>query len=317
MEQTILIEMFSVVDTIDIDHIRLSRSKSQCLFASAALNGDVGGGRGQHDRADRGSVVLGSHIRPHELTLDVWRRWTCMALVKSALDVHTHRRGGGSQGCGREVAACRAARGSGQTQLEDINRTVQSTGDDPELDTLIIRFHEETAARRGGALALRPFDLDPQQCLVRLREKGETERWQPVSPTLMMRLVSHADERGTGDPYSQLLRYRRGAPITSRRYDYIWTRIGRHLPWVAVQQVSTHWIRHTVLRWVERNCGYAVARAFAGHNDRKDGGTTATYVRAELYEVAAALSALVGEPHPLAPTPQDRAGLPVSIGGTW
>lgn len=87
---------------------------------------------------------------------------------------------------------------------------------------------------------------------------------------------------GTGDPYSQLLRYRRGAPITRRRYDYIWARIGRHLPWVCVQQVSTHWIRHAVLRWVERNFGYAVARAFAGHNDRKDGGTTATYVRSDV-----------------------------------
>ena len=32
-------------------------------------------------------------------------------------------------------------------------------------------------------LALRRRDLDPDQCLIRLREKGET-RWQPVSPTL-------------------------------------------------------------------------------------------------------------------------------------
>src|SRR5690242_9035843 len=34
-------------------------------------------------------------------------------------------------------------------------------GDDPELDTLILRLHTETACRRGGALALRPQDLDP------------------------------------------------------------------------------------------------------------------------------------------------------------
>lgn len=53
--------------------------------------------------------------------------------------------------------------------------------------------------------------------------------------------------------------------------------------------------------WVERNFGYAVARAYAGHNDRgNDAGSTATYVRADLQEVAAALSALTGEPHPLA-----------------
>ena len=56
----------------------------------------------------------------------------------------------------------------------------------------------------------------------------------------------------------------------------------------------------TTLTWVERNCGYATARAYAGHADGGDGGTTATYVRAGLPEVAAALAALTGEPHPLA-----------------
>ena len=76
---------------------------------------------------------------------------------------------------------------------------------------------------------------------------------------------------------------------------------GRHLPWVRTQQLSTHWIRHTTLTWVERNFGYAVARAYAGHTDSgSETGATATYVRASLGEVAAALAALTGEPHPLA-----------------
>jgi integrase/recombinase XerC len=52
---------------------------------------------------------------------------------------------------------------------------------------------------------------------------------------------------------------------------------------------------------VERNFGYAVARAYAGHADSgSDAGTTTTYIRASVQEVAAALAALVGEPHPLA-----------------
>ena len=72
------------------------------------------------------------------------------------------------------------------------------------------------------------------------------------------------------------------------------------LPWVATQQVSTHWLRHTTLTWVERNFGYAVARAYAGHNGKGDAGTTFTYVRADLQEIATALAALTGEPHPLA-----------------
>jgi hypothetical protein len=59
--------------------------------------------------------------------------------------------------------------------------------------------------------------------------------------------------------------------------------------------------RHTTLTWVERNFGYAVAKAYAGHTDiGSDTGATATYVRATTHEVAAALAALTGEPHPLA-----------------
>jgi len=51
----------------------------------------------------------------------------------------------------------------------------------------------------------------------------------------------------------------------------------------------------------KRNFGYAVARAYAGHTDRgNDTGATTTYVRGTPSEVATALSALTGEPHPLA-----------------
>ena len=118
------------------------------------------------------------------------------------------------------------------TRLAEINQVAATTGDDPELDTLLLRLHTETACRRGGALALRPGDLDPDQCLILLREKGETVRWQPVSPTLMARLVQHGEERHA-PPDGQLLRYADGRQITSRRYDHLWTRIGRQLPWVA------------------------------------------------------------------------------------
>ncbi len=49
---------------------------------------------------------------------------------------------------------------------------------DPAFNTLLLRLHVETARRRAGALALRPQNLDPAQCLIFLREKGETVRWQ-------------------------------------------------------------------------------------------------------------------------------------------
>ena len=57
--------------------------------------------------------------------------------------------------------------------------------------------------------------------------------------------------------------------------------------------------RHAILTWVERNFGYAVARAYVPHRQRRRGRATATYVRASLAEVAAALAALTGELHPL------------------
>lgn len=116
----------------------------------------------------------------------------------------------------------------------------------------------------------------------------------------MAHLCHHAEVRHA-TPSGQLLRYADGRPVTRRRYDHLWTRIGKHLPWVATQQISTHWLRHTTLTWVERNFGYAVARAYAGHADSgHDAGTTASYVRASIHEVAAALAALTAEPHPLA-----------------
>jgi integrase/recombinase XerC len=57
-------------------------------------------------------------------------------------------------------------------RLAEINQIAATTGDDPELDTLILRLHTETDCRRGGALALRPADLDREQCLILLRERA-------------------------------------------------------------------------------------------------------------------------------------------------
>lgn len=184
-------------------------------------------------------------------------------------------------------------------RLAEIIKIAGTTGNDPELDTLLLRLHTETACRRGGALGLRPSDLDTEQCLILLREKGGTARWQPVSPTLMQHLLIHGEERGNS-PGEQLLCYRNRRPITARRYDHLWSRLGKHLPWVATQQISTHWLRHTTLTWVERHFGYAVARAYAGHTGKSDAGSTTTYIRADLHEVASALAALTREPHPLA-----------------
>src|SRR4051794_7766747 len=188
------------------------------------------------------------------------------------------------------------------TQMSEINFYAGTTGDDPELDPLLLRLHTESACRTGGALALRRRDLNEDQCLIYLREKDDTARWQPVSRSMMTTLLDHAEARGAAeDPGGQLLRYRNGNPITHRRYDHLWVRLGRYLPWIITLNVSAHWIRHTTLTWVERNFGFAIAHAYAGHFDDTDTkNATMTYVKAAVHDVATALSALTGEPHPLA-----------------
>lgn len=182
--------------------------------------------------------------------------------------------------------------------LDELAQAASTTGDDPELDALIIRLHSETACRRGGALNLRPCDLDQDNCLIRLREKGGKERWQPVSPTLMRHLVHHASSRRAPEQ-GKLLRYASGRAITYRRYDHLFVRLGKDLEWVAKANVSAHWIRHTIITWVERNFGLAVAELYAGHEPDSEGSTTLRYAKATTSEVAYALSVLTGEPHPL------------------
>ncbi|MEV0561456.1 site-specific integrase [Dactylosporangium sp. NPDC050588] len=185
------------------------------------------------------------------------------------------------------------------TELTEINLVARTTGNDTILDALLLRLHTETACRRGGALRLRLQDLDAERGLLLLREKGGTVRWQPVSLDLATSLAQHAAVRGVVLPTDALLRYRNGTALTGRRYDELWRRIGRHLPWVSAQGITAHWLRHTTLTWVERHFGYGTARAYAGHTDTT-GPATTTYIRADLQAVATALAVMTGQPHPLA-----------------
>ncbi|WP_073840158.1 hypothetical protein [Micromonospora sp. CB01531] len=55
---------------------------------------------------------------------------------------------------------------------------------------------------------------------------------------------------------------------------------------MAAQSISTHWLRHTTVTWVERHFGYGIARTYAGHTD-STGPATTTYIKADLHGVAA------------------------------
>ena len=131
------------------------------------------------------------------------------------------------------------------------------------------------------------------------QRKAAPQEGAPVTVHLATALDDHAHHRGAVLPDDALLRYRDGRPLTSRRYDHLWWRPGIAIPWVAAQGVSTHWLRHTTLTWVERHYGYGVARAYAGHTDAK-GPATTTYIKADLHAVATALQAMTGQPHRLA-----------------
>lgn len=173
---------------------------------------------------------------------------------------------------------------------------------DPELDRLLIRFHLETGARRAGAVNLLLGEIDPRRQTIWLHEKGGREREQPVSATLIQALLSHAHDRGDGRSDGPVFFYRRRAdgtqrPLTRRRYNTLFPRLQRLLPWAATIGLDAHTLRHTAITWVERTAGFEVARAFAGHSENE---VTSTYAKATLEEIAAAVAHLTGEPHPLA-----------------
>ncbi|WP_040786823.1 hypothetical protein, partial [Nocardia pneumoniae] len=104
--------------------------------------------------------------------------------------------------------------------IAELGRVASTTGDDTELDALILRLHIETACRRKPVLALRIEDLERDDCLVRLHEYGGAIRWQPISPTLMNRLLGHIRHRGGRKATDQVLRYQDGRPVDLARYQY-------------------------------------------------------------------------------------------------
>ncbi|MET9028718.1 site-specific integrase [Nocardia sp. NPDC004168] len=186
-------------------------------------------------------------------------------------------------------------------QIEDLGRVAATTGDDTELDALILRLHIETACSRGPALALRIEDLERDDCLIRLHEYRGAIRWQPISPTLMTRLLGHVRQRGGRKAADRVLRYQNGTPADLARYQYLVRRFRRELPWADDLQMNMNWVCYTTEVFVETNFGRHTARLFKQRRAR--GRNTEDQNRFDphrLATVAAVLAALTGEPHPLA-----------------
>jgi integrase/recombinase XerC len=190
-------------------------------------------------------------------------------------------------------------------ELAEVIAAVRTTSGDPDLDLLLLRFHLETGARRQGALNLRRSDLDPKRATVWLREKGDSEREQPVSPSLVALLDAHHDHRTPDDADGPLFRTRDRRPMSARRYDTIFAGARSCLDWADRTPVSAHVLRHTAITAVGRLAGYPVAQAFAGHSPPS---VTGRYLHATLAEIAGAVAILTGEPHPLVARPQRSSG---------
>jgi integrase/recombinase XerC len=191
-----------------------------------------------------------------------------------------------------------------EDELAEVWETTARLSRDPDLDLLIVRFHVESGARQGGALALTVGDIDEDRQTLWLHEKGGKSREQAVSATLIGALLDHSRARGARRPEDPLLRFKprkgstTGRPLSRRRYDGLFSMLRRELPWAQRIKLSGHCLRHTAGTAIERLTSFAVARAFLGHAGGI--GPTSIYTKASIHEVAAAVELLTGEPHPLA-----------------
>ncbi|MFI2281384.1 tyrosine recombinase XerC [Nocardia beijingensis] len=180
-------------------------------------------------------------------------------------------------------------------QLREVHRVASSTGNDPELDELIVMLHIQTASDRQAVIDLALHDLDRDNCLVRLRTRGGAFHWHPVSPRLMAALGRHVERRGGVNATHRVLRERNGRPISYRRYDGLWKRVRENLPWAQELEVTTYSITETVRVHVRQLFGETVERVYIGQHH--DDTAVLTHLRGDVIE---ALMTITGEPHPLA-----------------
>jgi integrase len=193
-------------------------------------------------------------------------------------------------------------------ELLELVHLTETTGNDTELDALIVDFGIATGARREGVYSLTVGQLQPQAQIVLLRDKYKTTQPAPISADLMFRLVRHAIRRGgpacnpnnpdfrpdrpvfwqrVGDDYR---------PLTSRRFDNLALRWQTHLDWANTEQVGFHHLRHTMSAFLGSMYGPQYKKRYLRH---ADGNVTDMYGACTLNELARALSDLLQFEHPL------------------
>jgi integrase len=220
------------------------------------------------------------------------------------------------------------ARAYSDTQVEELWQAVFSSGgDDTQLDMLLVWFLFETGSRRGGPIGMRVGDLLFNSMKVRLSEKNGKVDEQPVSPALMGALLTHALSRGEvllSNPLSlgldeinmshviarqvtlrtdeQVFYYKKPLstaknpnpqphPLTVRKFDSLWRRLKKDLPWLDEIHGRPHDLRKTSATYIERAFGHSVAKAFLRHSVN---GVTDLYTASSGEEVERAHRHLIG-----------------------
>jgi integrase/recombinase XerC len=191
-----------------------------------------------------------------------------------------------------------------EPELTEAVEAIRMCSTDLDLDSLLTEFHLETGARREGALNLAVQDADRRRSTVWLREMFSMEREQPISPSLLARILALAEQRDGTHGTDKVFRSARGKPITRRHYCTLFGNVQAALPWPVLTPVTPHVLRHMAAKSVERLAGRSVAEAFLGHAPAT---TSDIYTQATIEEVAAALAHVTGEPHPLVVLPISNA----------
>lgn len=200
------------------------------------------------------------------------------------------------------------------SQLDDVWHTTATTGDDPDLDALMVRLHFHTGARQEGALNLRLRHLDFDRQTVTLDQKNDKTTELPVCVELLEDLLAFAVARGSSQPDDHVLRLKgvthrtvRGvrqpvhnAPVSRKRYNTLSDRVRGQHAWAEQAQWQPYWLRHHAGSEIEQIGGLAVKRRFLGH---EPASVTDRYGVASLAHVAWAVAVRTGQPHPLAQKP--------------
>lgn len=178
-------------------------------------------------------------------------------------------------------------------ELADVYRVASHTGDDTQLDHLVVLFLRHTACRREGALNLVLGALDAERGTVTVSEKAGEVRALPLDRGLARDLSVFARARGARFDADPVFRFKNGRPMTRRRFNTLFDRLDEHTDWSEPLDVGAHWIRHTTLSDVAAVAGIRVAEAFAGHAP-SDGPTIFRYTKVPFEELRAAYEAVFG-----------------------